>query len=54
MTRLIAIFALLLILAFLATSEPTGGKRWAAETAISGSIATMPGNMQMLGGMKGE
>lgn len=53
--RLLALFALCLALALLVASEPSGGHgRWAAETAVSGAIATMPGNMQMLRGMKGE
>lgn len=52
MTRLLTLFLALLILALLVVSEPSDGRgRWASETAISGGIVTMPGNMQMLGGL---
>lgn len=52
MTRLTLLFLVLLVAALLVTSEPSGRHgRWASATAVSGAIATMPGNMQLLHGM---
>lgn len=51
MTRLLALFAVLLILAFVVVSYPVTTDP--ATLPLPG-IVTMPGNMQMLEGLKGE